>query len=118
MDHAARARRILETVAAIPEGRVASYGQVAELAGQPRAARLVGRVLRDADSGRAIPWYRVLRSSGHIAFPAASREYREQEKRLMAENVRVTGGRVDMSRYRWQPDLDELLWKPPAWDEA
>ena len=44
--------------------------------------------------------------------------YREQKKRLKAEGVAVLAGRVDMRKYRWQPDLDELLWKPsPAWDD-
>lgn len=119
MDSGTRARRILESIAAIPAGRVASYGQVAELAGLPRGARLVGYVLRTSGGDAAVPWHRVLRNDGRIAFPAASREYREQERRLRAEDVTVREGRVDMPRYRWQPDLDELLWKPsPSWDES
>jgi methylated-DNA-protein-cysteine methyltransferase-like protein len=67
----------------------------------------------------AVPWHRVIRSSGHIAFPAGSRGWRRPKKQLQEEGVTVTKGRVDMRVYRWQPDLDELLWKPSAaWDGA
>ncbi|MEO1201787.1 MAG: MGMT family protein [Pseudomonadota bacterium] len=113
MDSETRRRRIRETIAAIPEGSVASYGQVAELAGIARGARQVAYVLRTLPSGHRLPWHRVLRSSGHIALPADSRAYRTQRDRLRDEGVRVVSGRVNMRTYRWQPDLDELIWAPP-----
>jgi methylated-DNA-protein-cysteine methyltransferase-like protein len=60
----------------------------------------------------------VITSSGRIAFATGSRPYKEQVKRLKMEDVTVKGGRVDMRIFQWQPDLDELLWKPSAkWDE-
>lgn len=118
MDGVTRARRILETIRDIPAGRVASYGQVADIAGIPRGARQVGAVLRDLPDGHDVPWYRVLRSDGRIAFAAGSDAFEEQRARLARDGVAVSAGRVDMHRYRWQPDLDELLWKPTAtWDE-
>ena len=118
MDHMARLRRIRETIRDIPAGSVASYGQVAEIAGIPRGARQVGYALRSLPEGHNVPWHRVLRASGRIAFQKGSRGYREQRKRLLEEGIAVIAGRVDMQRYRWQPDLDELLWKPsPAWDD-
>ncbi len=111
-------QRIRETIADIPRGNVASYGQIAEIAGIPRGARQVGYALRTLPDGHSVPWYRVLQASGRIAFDPDSRQFAEQRKRLEGEGVPVVGGRVDMSRYRWQPDLDELLWKPSAaWDE-
>lgn len=118
MDRTTRLERIWETIRDIPEGSVASYGQVADIAGIPRGARQVGYALRNLPKGHDVPWHRVLQSSGRIAFENGSRGYREQRRRLIEEDVVVVAGRVDMQRFRWQPDLDELLWKPsPAWDD-
>ena len=112
MDREERARRITATIRGIPEGRVASYGQVADMAGVPRGARQVGYVLRNLPADHGVPWHRVLRASGEIAFPEGSRGFREQVRRLRDENVPVSRGRVNMHRWRWQPDLDELIWRP------
>ena len=118
MDRATRLERIYDTIRDIPRGAVASYGQVAEIAGIPRGARQVGYALRHLPKDHDVPWHRVLQVSGKIAFEKGSRAYREQRKRLMMEDVPVIAGRVDMNKYRWQPDLDELPWKPSsAWDE-
>ena len=65
-----------------------------------------------------MPWHRVVQAAGTIAFEKGSRGFNEQKKRLSKEGVPVLAGKIDMSRYRWQPNLDELLWKPTsAWDE-
>ena len=112
-------RRIWETIREIPRGRVANYGQIAEIAGVPRGARQVAYALRHAPAGLELPWHRVIRSSGAIAFDRGSREFRKQRDRLIGEGVTVIDGKVDMHDYRWQPDLDELLWKPSvSWDES
>ena len=103
---------IRRTIAAIPLGRVASYGEIAARAGLPRRARLVGRVLREAPDALRLPWHRVLRADGHIAFAAGSRAFREQVRRLAAEGVLVDRGRVDLARHGWERDLDGLLWDP------
>lgn len=119
MDRAARLARIYDTIRDIPKGKVASYGQIAEIAGIPRGARQVGWALRQLPAGHDVPWYRVITSSGRIAFESGTPQFKEQRKLLMKDNVPVIGGRVDMRKYRWQPDLDELLWKPSAaWDET
>lgn len=116
---ARRLERIYATIRDIPAGTVASYGQIAEIAGIPRGARQVGRALRILPAGHDVPWHRVLQSSGRVAFAAGSRGFRRQCRRLRDEGVEVRKGRVDMRRFRWQPDLDELLWKPSAaWDDA
>ncbi len=114
-----RLARIREVVRDIPPGRVASYGQVAEIAGVPRGARQVGYALRTLPARSDVPWHRVVLSSGRLAFPPSSPSYKRQVRLLRAEDVPVIGGRIDMREYRWTPDLDELLWKPsPAWDGA
>lgn len=87
----------------IPEGRVAAYGQVAELAGLPGLARFVGRALGRLPDGHQVPWYRVLKSDGRIAMPAGSESHERQCRLLMKEGVEVTDGRVSMRHYRWQP---------------
>lgn len=113
-----RNERIWATICDIPEGSVASYGQIAEIAGIPRGARQVGYALRHLPKRSAVPWYRVIQASGTIAFPKGSDGFVEQTRRLAKEDVAILNGRIDMKKYRWQPDLDELLWKPnAAWDE-
>lgn len=100
---------ICRAVRAIPRGQVATYGGVARRAGLPGRARLVGRVLKIAPAKLKLPWHRVLGAGERIVFPLGSREHAEQSRRLRAEGVVVTLGRVVKSR---KPDLDELLWKP------
>ena len=105
---------ILRVIRSIPRGCVASYGEIALRAGLPRRARLVGRVLGDY-SALNLPWQRVLRSDGRIAFAPGSRGWREQRARLLEEGVSVRNGRVNVARFGWQRDLDAQLWNfaPP-----
>jgi methylated-DNA-protein-cysteine methyltransferase-like protein len=114
-----RMQRIWSTIRDIPHGSVASYGQIAEITGIRRGARQVGYALRNLPSGHDVPWHRVITASGRIAFAEGSEQFHEQAKRLMMEGVAVGGGKINMKKFRWQPDLDELLWKPSdAWDES
>lgn len=118
MDRETRMRRIWETIQDIPKGAVANYGQIAEIAGIPRGARQVGYALRHSPKGLELPWHRVLTSSGKSAFDVDSRHFRLQRDRLAEEGVPLVNGKVDMAKYRWAPQLDELLWKPSStWDE-
>ena len=118
MDREIRMRRIWETIAEIPAGRVANYGQVAEIAGVPRGARQVGYALRHAPRDLNLPWHRVIRASGASAFSQDSRAFKTQRDRLAEEGVPMLSGKVDMQKFLWRPDLDELLWKPSStWDE-
>jgi methylated-DNA-protein-cysteine methyltransferase-like protein len=106
---------ILAVVAAIPRGRVTTYGRVAERAGLPRRARLVGRVLSGLPSDSGMPWHRVLAAGGRIAFPPGSRAHRRQRALLLDEGVAVLRGRVDLESHGWstpQADLDRWLWAP------
>ena len=99
--------RILAAVRAIPAGQVAGYGDVARRAGLPGRARLAARVLSQ-NGDPTLPWHRVLRSDGRIAFPPGSEGFREQARRLQAEGVAVVGGRVRMPKRG--DDLDAMLW--------
>jgi methylated-DNA-protein-cysteine methyltransferase-like protein len=102
--------RIYAAVASIPAGRVASYGVIAARAGLPRRARMVGRVLREAPSGMDLPWHRVLRADGRIALPPGSAGFVEQCRRLRAEGVAVTDGRVSRQAFGDDGDLDRAIW--------
>lgn len=90
------AQRMLDVVAQIPAGTVATYGDVAARAGSksPRLAGFVLSQLADDDT----PWHRVLRANGTPAPHLAD----EQIRRLLAENVEIIDGRVDLKRYRWR----------------
>lgn len=96
-------QKIWQVVAAIPEGKVASYGQVAAMAGLGRQARFVGRALGRLPSGHNIPWHRVIRSNGQIAFPEGTETRRLQTEKLGLEGVDVNCGRVKMKVFQWQP---------------
>lgn len=85
---------IWHVVCAIPRGQVSTYGAVARAAGLPGRARQAGFALRVAPTELNLPWHRVLGAGGRIVFPPASREYREQARRLRAEGVAVKSGRV------------------------
>lgn len=103
--------KILAAVRAIPSGQVAGYGEVARRAGLPGRARLAAKVLSengDENGDPALPWHRVLRSDGRIAFPEGSRGFREQAQRLRAEGVTVVNGRV--RNRKAAPTLDERIW--------
>ncbi|HTY49120.1 MAG TPA: MGMT family protein [Steroidobacteraceae bacterium] len=86
---------IWQVVAAIPRGRVSTYGEVARAAGLPRRARLAGFALRMAPPELHLPWHRVVGAGGKISFPASSAHHREQARRLRGEGVGVRAGRVD-----------------------
>lgn len=85
-------RRVLDVLLALREGEVTTYGDVAEVAGFPRRARLVGRLLARSDLFREheVPWWRVVNAAGRLA-PGHERE---QAQLLRAEGVRVAGGTV------------------------
>lgn len=96
-------QRIWQAVHAIPVGKVASYGQIAALAGLPRAARFAGSSLKGLPTNTRIPWHRVINSQGKISLAKSSPSYREQIKRLNDEGVLVKNGKVSLSEFQWQP---------------
>ena len=94
-------QRIWQIVAAIPAGRVATYGDVAQLAGSPRAARQVGGVLSRLPQGSTLPWHRVVNRHGAISLQGDGL-FRQRDA-LEAEGVVVSDdGRIDLEAYRWR----------------
>ncbi|GLR70970.1 MGMT family protein [Agaribacter marinus] len=101
---------IWHVVNMIPPGSVASYGQVADLAGLPGRARLVGKCLGNIPDGMQVAWHRVLRSNGYLAFPVNSEQALRQTALLQEENVAVFNNKVKMRDFQWEPDLYTLLY--------
>ena len=98
--------KIWVVIQAIPKGTVASYGQVADLAGLPGRARLTARALRLAPNDMKLPWFRVLRSNGQLAPQVAQR----QKALLKQEGILVSNNRVKLAQYQWQPSLTDILF--------
>lgn len=107
-----RLQRIWQAVAAIPRGRVDTYGGVARRAGLPGRARLVGHALKVAPSALRLPWHRVLAVGPRISLPTGSAAHLEQRRRLEAEGHRFSGGRLVSSACGPGGGLDEWLWGP------
>ena len=92
-------KKIYEAVKKIPKGRVATYGKVAELAGNPRMSRAVGNALHKNPDPEHIPCYRVVNSKGELAGAFAFGGENAQKKLLEAEGVEVINGKVDLKKY-------------------
>ena len=96
-------QRIYRTVRRIPRGRVATYGQIAELAGLARHARQVGYAMHALDEGSTVPWHRVLNAQGRVSIRA---EFGGRVQRALLEQEGVefdATGKLDLARYRWRP---------------
>ena len=103
-------QRVWHIVASIPEGYVTTYGEVARLAGSPRAARQVGGVLKRLPEGSTLPWHRVVNRHGDISLTGP--DLQRQRQALLAEGVQVSGsGHIDLQHYRW---VIEGKKKPPS----
>jgi len=92
---------ILNVVAQIPAGKIATYGQIAAIAGAPGAARAVGRTMRSLPKGTQLPWHRVLNAAGKISIPHEGAKV--QKARLESEGIIFLGGKAS---------LEECLWRP------
>lgn len=94
-------QRVYQILAAIPQGYVTTYGDIALLAGSPRAARQVGGVLKRLPAGSRLPWHRVVNRQGLLSLTGS--DFLRQREALIAEGIQVSGaGEIDMARYRWR----------------
>ncbi|QIK81344.1 methylated-DNA--protein-cysteine methyltransferase [Lysobacter sp. HDW10] len=109
MDSADEAK-VWKVIRAIPAGTVLGYGEVGRLAGFPKRARWVAKLLA-SKTPAGLPWHRVLRSDGKIAFAEGSSGYERQLAALKKEGVEVRNGRVLKKRVVTE---DEHLWGPPV----
>jgi len=100
-EHDTFPQRVWQIVASIPEGTVTTYGEVARLAGSPRAARQVGGVLKRLPEGSTLPWHRVVNRHGAISLTGP--DLQRQRQALLSEGVQVSGsGQIDLQQYRWR----------------
>lgn len=99
--------KIYRVVSRIPEGRVATYGQVAILAEIPNGARQVGYALAALNEDSGVPWHRVINARGRISARAEPFYEKLQRSLLEAEGVAFdSAGGVSLGRYRWEEDRD------------
>jgi methylated-DNA-protein-cysteine methyltransferase-like protein len=95
---------IYSVVLSIPPGRVATYGQVAELAGLPRRARMVGYALRVLPEDSGVPWHRVVNARGEISSRGRPESEHEQRRILESEGVTFArASRVSLDLFGWEP---------------
>jgi methylated-DNA-protein-cysteine methyltransferase-like protein len=92
--------KVMTIIKAIPEGKVMTYGQIAALAGNPRAARQVARILHSMSRKYHIPWHRVINAKGQIVIKDDA-TYHEQILSLELEGVKVsTTGKINLEKYQ------------------
>jgi methylated-DNA-protein-cysteine methyltransferase-like protein len=107
-------RQVKAVLRRIPRGRVATYGQIAALAGREKAARGVAWILHSSSDAAGLPWHRVIGGGGRISL-GRGRGFEEQKRRLAAERIVVgRGGRVDLKRFRWEPSSAAAGRSPAA----
>jgi len=95
--------KVIEIMLSIPRGRVMTYGQIAGLAENPRAARQVVRILHSMSGKYGLPWHRVINAKGQIALQSKA-SYNEQLMILGIEGVEVdVNGNIDLAKYQWHP---------------
>lgn len=92
----------IHLIQSVPKGRVATYGQIALLAGNARGARSVSWLLHACTHNHNLPWQRILNAQGKIAFPLSSKQYTLQKNLLEEEGVIFVNGRVDLKQYGWE----------------
>ncbi len=96
-------QRIISIIAAIPAGKVATYGQIATMAGRPRSARQVARLLHSSSDKYGLPWHRVINARGVISLTELAAE--KQRQKLCAEGIEISrGDRIDLTVYQWNPN--------------
>ena len=108
--------KIYDVVKQIPTGKVATYGQVAELAGLIGKPRVVGYALYRVVTSGDVPWHRVINAKGEVS-RSALRDGNDDLQQLLLEKEGIVfvKGKVDLRRYRWQPSftlIDEKDHKP------
>jgi len=103
-------KNVWKVVSEIPTGHVLTYGEVARLAGMPRAARRVSQALRRAPRGMNLPWHRVINAQGKISFAEDSSGWQRQKNRLESEGLVFLKGKIDLEQFGYRGAVDRLLW--------
>ena len=115
VDGTSYSEKVKRVIRAVPRGRVATYGQVAMLAGSPFAARQVVWILHSCSERDNLPWHRIVNAGGRISLkPGAS--YEQQKKMLLSEGIRFDRrGRIDFERYLWEPSFPRNRFISKKW---
>jgi len=96
-------KKVIQLIRQIPAGKVATYGQIAKLAGKPQGSRGVAWILHSSSTVHQLPWHRVLNAKGKISFEAGTHNFRQQKKRLENEGVVVSvNGQLSLAKYQWK----------------
>jgi methylated-DNA-protein-cysteine methyltransferase related protein len=102
-------QQVWRIVSLIPQGRVATYRQIAAILGNPRAARTVGWAMHSCPEELDLPWHRVINSKGKISLDAEYAGGALQEQLLVAEGIHINRhGVIDLQKYGWRPSPDEV----------
>ena len=97
-------KKIYAVVRRVPRGRVATYGQIAAVAGLRGHARQVGYALNALPTGSSVPWHRVINAQGKVSARSDPAYVTIQQKLLEAEGIEIgVGDRISLGRYRWKP---------------
>ncbi|QMS84884.1 MGMT family protein [Candidatus Xianfuyuplasma coldseepsis] len=95
-------KQVLDIIKSIPHGKVMTYGQIAAVAGNPRGARQVSRILNSMSGSHQLPWHRVINSKGGISLTGEGGFV--QTNMLISEGIEVQNKRVDLKKYLYQFD--------------
>lgn len=96
-------KKVLQNIAKIPKGKVATYKQIAALSGKPQGSRGVAWILHSCSTTYKLPWHRVLNSQGYISFDKNSHNFRQQKRKLESEGVSLSAdGRLDLTQFKWK----------------
>ncbi len=96
-------KKVMEEISSIPKGHVATYKQIAELAGKPQASRGVAWILHSCTTTYKLPWHRVLNSQGKISFEFGTSNFRRQKTLLEQEGVVFTSkGSLSLPQFQWK----------------
>ena len=93
---------VIQVISMVPCGCVATYGQIARLAGLGRGARYVGTILKQLPNGTKLPWHRIINSQGRISLTEGSEGHNEQQARLRREGIIIKDGKINLKTYGWK----------------
>ena len=96
-------KKVMQQINKIPAGRVATYKQIAELAGKPQGSRGVAWILHSCSTSYKLPWHRVINSRGKISFEMGTHNFRKQKKNLENEGVVLASdGQLSLNQFQWK----------------
>lgn len=97
------AKQAIRLIKSVPQGKVATYGQIGQLAGRAKGSRAVCQVLAQYGKSHQLPWFRIINSQGRIAFKTGTKHFKIQKQHLQKEGIEfISPGRVDLAKFQWK----------------